>query len=226
MATIDFLLRKADDHVAEIRAHYEADLAAKEVSDELLYAVRNTVSNCLSALDWTANAVKEKYGPNKGRSPYFPLRPTQQEFEDGIDQQIKGLRAKEPAVAAAFERHQPYQAGKSDLGHLHALGRVEKHQDFTPQTRQEQRTTRVETSGGGSVEYTDGVTFSGNVSIGGVPVDPSTQMPVPHPSQRVTVTTYVDWRFKGPSVSVLPTLENLVRLVREAVADVRSEANL
>ena len=90
---VDVLLRKIDEGVETVRGHYEADLAAKEVSDELLYAVSHMVADCLSALDWTANAIKEKYGPSGGRSPYFPLRATQQEFERGLDDQIKGLRS-------------------------------------------------------------------------------------------------------------------------------------
>lgn len=35
---VDVLLRKIDEGVAEVRARYEADLVAKELSDELLYA--------------------------------------------------------------------------------------------------------------------------------------------------------------------------------------------
>lgn len=76
------------------------------------------------------------------------------------------------------------------------------------------------------VSWTDGVTFSGNVRVMGVPIDPLTQKPIPHPSQTVTETIYVDWRFVDPPVSVLPTLENLARLVREAVQNVRGEAGL
>src|ERR1022692_3621293 len=220
------LLRKIDEGVEEVRAHYEADLAAKQVSDELLYAVSRIISDCLSALDWTANAIKEKYGSSGGRSPYFPLRSTPQDFERGLDEQIRGLRATEPQIAHAFERHQPYQPGKTELGYLHALGRVNKHQDFTPQIRQEQRRVDVQFSGG-SVSFDPGaVRFGPGVSIGGVPVDPMTQRPIPHPSQMVTEAVYVDWRFNDPPVSVLPTLEILATLVRVAVEDVRREPQL
>ena len=50
--------------------------------------------------------------------------------------------------------------------------------------------------------------------------------PVPDPAMKITETIYVDWRFNDPPVSVLPTLEALVRLVRAAVKDVRREASL
>jgi hypothetical protein len=222
---VDVLLDKIDEGVAEVRAHYEADLAAKEVSDELLYAVSHVIQDYQAALDWTATAVNKKYGP-KQRRPYFPLTGKPTDFAVKLEDQIKGLAAKEPGVAAAFERHQPYQPGRAELGYLHALARVNKHEDFTAQTRQEQR--RIEAlTGVGRVSWNPAqVTFGPGVSIGGVPVDPSTQRPIPHPSQTVTETIYVDWRFNDPPVSVLPTLGRLARLVREAVEDVCGEAGL
>jgi hypothetical protein len=227
MASTEFLLRKVDEAVDRVRQHYEADLAAKRVSDELLYAVLHVISDCLSALDWTASAVWEKYGSGKGRSPYFPLRSTAAEFERGLDEQIKGLRANHPHIAQAMERHQPYQPGKAALGYLHKLGRVNKHQDFTAQTRSEERRIEARGAGGGSISWNPtGVTFGSGVSMFGVPVNPSTQRPAPDPSVTVRETVWVDWRFRDPPVSVLPTLEALARLVREAVEDVRGEAKL
>jgi hypothetical protein len=224
--SIGVLLRKADEGVAEVRAHYEADLAAKALSDETLYAIRNVVQDVQSALDWTATAVKDKYFPGSKWAPYFPLAKDPSKFPDTLEKQIKGLAANHPKIAKAIERHQPCQAGKAELGYLHDLAKVNKHQDFTAQTRQEQRRVDVQ-FGGGSVSFDPGaVTFGSGVSIGGVPVDPMTQRPVPHPSQTVTETIYVDWRFKDPPVSVLPTLEALARLVRDAVEDVRREAKL
>jgi hypothetical protein len=209
----------------EVRAHYEADLAAKEVSVELLYAIRNIVQDAQSALDWTATAVKKKFGKGKWR-PYFPLMKDAEAFAVEIEKQIKGLSASQPNIVSAFERHQPYQRGKTELGYLHALAKVNKHQDFTPQTRQEQRRVNVQ-FGGSEVSFDPGsVTFGPGVLIGGVPVNPQTQRPIPHPSQTVTEMVYVDWRFNDPTVSVLPTLETLARLIREAVEDVRSEAQL
>ncbi len=231
MASVDVVLKKLDQAVAEVRGHYEADLRAQEVSDELLYAVRAAVQDAQSALDWTANAVKEKYAGSGKRSPYFPLVKDAAEFSAAMEKQIKGLAAAEPNIAAAFERHQPYQPDKGELGYLHALAKVNKHRDFTAQTRTEQRRIRAAGAGGAVVEWTPdtgsgGVTFGPGVSIGGVPVDVRTQRPVPHTSQTVTETIYVDWRFVDPAVSVLPTLEKLAGLTRAAVEDVRGEAQL
>jgi hypothetical protein len=225
-ASVDVLLRKIDEGVAGVCGHYEADLAAKQVSTDLLYAIRNIVQDAQSALDWTATAVKDKFYPGSKWRPYFPLAKDAAAFPAELEKQIKGLAADHPAIAAAFERQQPYQHGNTELGYLHALAKVNKHQDFTPQTRQEQQRVDVQ-FGSGSVSFDPAaVTFGSGVSIGGVPVDPRTQRPVPHPSQTVTETIYVDWRFNDPPVSVLPALEALARLVRGAVEDMRSEARL
>ncbi|MCH8995136.1 MAG: hypothetical protein IH959_09260 [Chloroflexi bacterium] len=130
------------------------------------------------------------------------------------------------AVFDAMERHQPYQPDKASLGYLHDLARVNKHQDFTPQTRTETRRIRV-SGPGGAVEWTpDNVTFGRGVSIGGVPVDPRTQRPVPSPTQEVTETIYIGWNFANLNVPVLPTLESLSRLITDAMDDVRQAALL
>jgi hypothetical protein len=222
---VDVLLRRAGGGVIRVRNRYERDLAAKEVADDTLYAIRNIVQDCQSALDWTANAVKKKYGTGKW-SPYFPLVHDPAEFPAALEKQIKGLAKKKPEIAAAFERHQPYHSDKIELGYLHALSRVEKHQDFTPQTRTEQR-MRSAQRGPMVVGWNPAIARMGpGAQILGVPVDPRTQLPIPNPHFVVTETVYVDWQFNEPPVSVLPTLERLVKLVRAAVRDVRQETTL
>ncbi len=217
---VDVLLRKIDEGVAELRDHYEADLAAKDVSDDLLYAIMHVVSDCLAALDRTASAVKGKYGPAGGRSPYFPLRLSPEDFDKSLNEQIKNLRKNAPNVADAIERHQPYQPGKGVLGHLHKLGRVNKHQDFTPQTKVEHRAAEFRFPGGGSIIMGEGASI--HMGPGTDIISGGRSIRQIQPRQLV----YVDWRFVDPPLSVLPTLEALATLVRDAVEDVRREAQL
>lgn len=245
---ISVLLRKADGAVEQVRAHYETDLAAKTISDDLMYAVRQVVQDCQSALDWTATAVKDSLYPASKWSPCFPLQKDPEKFEEALEKNLKGLRADHPGVAAAIERHQPYQPGKAPLGYLHALRRVNTHKDFTAQTRTEKTRTRIKTKDS-EVEYEpEGLSmgsgptriehvevrggFAGieigpeGIKLGGVPLDPTTGQPVIRPDHGVTEVVYVDWRFADPEVSVLPTLEALASLTRSAVEDVRREAQL
>jgi hypothetical protein len=216
--SIEFLLRKITDGVEVIRGHYQRDLAAQQVSDEVLYAVRGVIQDCQSALDWTATAVKAKCGSVKSTwKPYFPLAGSPSEFPDELRKQLGELATTHQAVAAAIERHQPFQPGHAELGYLHALAKVNKHSDFTPQRRQE--TPRwTQQAGGGSVSWGPGVSWTpGAVFVGGRPMgDPAT----------TSLTIYVDWLFVSPAVSVLSTLQALSELVPEAVRDIRLEAGL
>jgi hypothetical protein len=231
---VDVLLRKIDEAVETVRGHYQADLAAKEVSDDLLYAVRQTIQDCQSALDWTATAVKEKHIAASQWHPYFPLVRVPGDFAAELEKQLKGLAACKPQIAAAFERHQPYQNGKAELGYLHTLAKVNKHRDFTAQTREETRWIEVPGPGGSSIGFQPagpgqaGISFGEGVrvSLGGVPVNPKTLQPLGGGPKPYHETVYVDWRFNDPEVSVLPTLATLAGLVRGAVEDINREAQL
>lgn len=224
---IHVLLRKIDEHLEEVCEHYEEDLESKELSDELVYAIGAVVQDCQRALDWTASAVKRKYIPKTRWKPYFPLVQESEQFRPELRKQLGDLFDVAPEVAEAIRRHQPYRKGKAVLGYLHKLARVEKHEDFTPQTRAVTRRVEARNAGGVVSWDPDAVTFGGpGVRIGGIPVDPRTQLPVPSPSQIVQEMHYVDWRFVDPPVSVLPTLEDLARLTGAAVRDVRRKADL
>jgi hypothetical protein len=244
---VDVIIRKLPEQLTTIRAAYERDLASKEMSDDLLHDTARLIEDCQRALDWTATDIDKTHGPGKDRSPYFPLQADPTKFAAAITKDFSTVPV---GVVDAMERHQPYQPGKADLAHLHELTRVNKHQDFTPQTRKETREVTVADPSGGSVSYNDGVRFGtnsisfgpgggisfgpggaigfgpGGVSAQGIRIDPSTQRPVPNRTHKVTDTIYVGWNFVKPAVPVLPTLESLSQLVSEAVKDIRHEAGL
>lgn len=193
------------------------------MSDDLLHDIARFIEDCQRALDWTATDIDRTYGRASDRSPYYPLHDAPANFAAAMARDFPTVPQ---PVYDAMDRHQPYQRDKESLGYLHNLARVNKHQDFTPQTRTETR--RIRASGGGAVvEWDPGaVTFGSGVSIGGVPVDARTQRPVPSPTQEVTEIIYVGWNFVNPNVPVLPTLESLSRLIVEAVTDVRHAGGL
>jgi len=185
-------------------------------------------------LDWTATAVKKKFYPAQRWAPYFPLARRPADFPTQVEKQLRGLLRAHPKVAAAFERHQPYQPGKTELGYLKALSNANKHQDFTAQERETMRQIRAGDERG-SITFIhaaeQGATGmwihpDAQVSFGGRPVDPTTLAPLDGGPKPYQETIYVDWRFVDPPVSVLPTLEALADHVREAVEDIRGEAQL
>ena len=107
-----------------------------------------------------------------------------------------------------LESIQAYNQGFAWLRAFNAINNENKHGDLVAQTRTETERVNVSTSGGGSVSWTpQNVRFGSGVYIGGVPVDPRTQMPVPHPSQKVERIVWVDFRFQGQNVSALGLLK-------------------
>ncbi len=215
---VQVMVTKAREHLEDVRRLYERDLESQVLSDDLLYAIRGVVSDCQSALDSTATRVKDRYGKSDKWKPYFPLSTTNRtDFDARLNKEIKGLSISHPNIAAAFERHQPYNAGKAELGYLHKLRRENVHAgDFTAQTRDEQRQWRQ-----GSISWTDGISWTGGIYVG----VGNTMRPMGDPAT-TTVTRIAQWLFVDPPVAVLPTLEALVNQVDDAVRDIHYEAAL
>jgi hypothetical protein len=210
--------------LAAIEAAYQRDLRAKAISDDLLYDICHLIEDCQRALDWTATDIDRAYGSASDRSPYFPLREDPKRF---VEVMTKDFPSVPQSVYDAIQRHQPYQPGKDVLGHLHDLARVNKHQDFTAQTRTETRRIEVSGPGGSKVSWSpDNVRFGSGVSVMGAPIDPLTQLPVPSQQHTVNQIIYVGWKFTELDLAVLPTLGQLTTAVVQAVRDVRHEAHL
>ena len=225
---VDVVLRKLPAELKSIRKQYEASLTNGKISDDLLHDIARLIEDCQRVLDWTATDIDRVHGTARDRSPYYPLQAGRTKFDAAMK---KDFASVPQAVHDAMEKHQPYQSGKESLGYLHDLARVNKHQDFAPQTRTE--TTRIRAAGrGGVVEWTPyspgqgGVQFGAGVEILGVPVDPRTQLPVPSSTQAVTKVIYVGWNFAELDIPVLTTLESLSELIPEAITEVRQAAGL
>lgn len=214
---VDAVVRTFPEQLTVIRNEYERTLTAREMSDRLMHLIARFIEDCQRVLDWTATDIDQRHGDARERSPYFPLKDSPSEFARTIQRDFSRVPK---GLVEVMERHQPYQPGKSNLAHLHALTRVNKHQDFTPQTRTETRRVRSTTPGGSTVEWNpNGVRFGNGVRINGVPVDPRTQRPPSTPTASVTEVIYVAWSFVTPSVPVLPTLESLGNLVTDSPRD-------
>lgn len=218
MSNIDDLLNDIDEGLREMEGIYQRDLTAKQESPDLLRVVRRIIADERSVLDFVAHAVAEKYGHPKDRA-YFPITTSAPDFPKLLDGNITALTMNHPQIAAAFERHQPYRAGKDALQYLPALSRENKHQKFSAQTRQETR--RIQS---GAVGWNpDQVKFGSGVSVSGNPINPQTQRPAPG---TYTETIFVDWEFVDPPVPVRSTLSEIARIAHEATADIRHEARL
>ncbi|KAK9829052.1 hypothetical protein WJX72_003640 [[Myrmecia] bisecta] len=123
-----------------------------------------------------------------------------------------------------LENQQPYNQNSPALRVFTLVHNDNKHDDLRPQTRVEETVTTVSsTVHGGQVSWTGGVQFSAGVSIMGVPVDPTTQLPVPQPDMIARREVWVDFLYEveGQSHSVLQLLSTMLNNVKTIVAEVR-----
>jgi hypothetical protein len=222
--SIEALVAKAWDQLRQIEAEYAKSLYAKAVDPELRIDIKNACENMRSALDYIAHDIRERHcptAPAKARF-YFPILPDAKTFEARLNDWFPGLRKAAPGVADLLEAVQPFQLGHEWLGQFNQVNNDNKHGDLVEQVRTERPETKVTSVGGrGQVSWGSGVTFGSGVSIMGVPVDPRTQLPVPHPSIEVERITWVDFQFGGIGVSALGLLQQTLAGIREIEAKIR-----
>jgi len=204
------------------RRGYDRSLHAKTIDTQLRVDIKNACENLRSVLDYIAKDIRERYCPSAspGVRFYFPILPDKPTFDRKLDEWFPGLRQAAPAVVAALESRQPFQAKQEWLGHFNQVNNENKHGDLVEQTRVENLETRV-TGRGGQVSWGPGVTFGQGVSIMGVPIDPRTQLPVPDPSVKVERITWVDFHFAGIEVSALGLLRKSLAGIQSIEATIR-----
>jgi hypothetical protein len=123
-----------------------------------------------------------------------------------------------------LESVQPYHAGCEWLGQSNQVNNENKHGSLVEQTRVEVEQVRATMPGGGSVAWNPAsVKFGQGVYIGGVPVDPKTQMPDPSTSLKVERIMWVDFQFEGVQVSALALANAAVAGTWKIVAEVERQ---
>ena len=206
------LLERSRKDLEEVQAEYEQSLCKKKVAADLRIDIKNLCENVRSALDYLASEIRECHcAAAKGKRFYFPILPDRKQFEARVEEWFPGLRTAAPDLWGYLESIQPYHEGNEWLGQFNRVNKENKHGSLVEQTRTETPRVSVETRSGSNVSWDPGaVTFGSGVSIGGVPVDPSTQMPVPHPSQKVTRAIWVDFLFEDIRVSAIGLLRSSI----------------
>jgi len=131
LAYAQSVLDLADEQIAEVtRLHNEA-LPSGEVPGRMQALIKNVVENQRSVLDYTAQAVADKYGC--GTRPYWMGMKTPGDFRIAIEKGLPGILKGHRKIADAFERHQPYQPDHDWVLHLFELTPENKHRRLTPQ---------------------------------------------------------------------------------------------
>jgi len=214
------LLDRSDRDFIALNEAYRASLSAQAISDELQIDIKNLCGNLRSALDYLAADIREKCCPtaNPKKHFYFPVLPTASDFSARASDWFPGLATSQPTIWALLESIQPYQPGQEWLGQFNRLNNENKHKDLVPQTRVETPRVVVTMPALGSMSWDPrAVTLTSAVSIDGVPIDPKTQLPQPHPSQTVQRIIWVDFRFTIPDTSAQQLLQAAVQGVRRII---------
>jgi len=204
---IDALLGHSKVELEEIRKKYETSLR-ENVSPVLRVDIKNFCENLRSVLEYLAQDVRDKYCPTSKGRIYFPIASSLAEFKGNMQKWFPDLDKSVPDFWKYLESIQPYNgADRIWLGQFNRLNNENKHGSLVKQMRNEIKQVKATMQTGGEVAWLpDSVRFGPGVSIGGVPVDPATQRPVPHPSLKVEEITWVDHVFEGINVSALALL--------------------
>jgi hypothetical protein len=218
---IEALLVKAEQQFAHIVNDYNAALHAKEVAASLRVEIKNFCENLRSVLDYLAHGIREKYCPDANPKDrfYFPIFPDDKQFSARAAKWFPALKESAPVVWSVLEQCQPYQPRYAWLGHFNRINNENKHGALVAQNRNEVTMMKADIAGGASVSWNPGgVRFGSGVFIGGVPVNPSTQMPVSDPRLSITKTVWVDFRFEDIGVSAIGLLRDVLAGVKEIKA--------
>lgn len=219
---IKALLQRSKSQFDEIRSEYDRSLHDKSVSDLLKVDIKNLFENLRSVLDYMANSIREDFCPDANPKTrfYFPVFSDNESFIQRMAQWFPGLQERNPELYNYLQSIQPFNSKYSWLGAFNKINNENKHDSLVEQTRTE--TTRISAqSGTGRVEWDpSSVRFGSGVYINGVPVNPSTQMPAPSPSQTVTKTIWVDFQFQGHNQSAIKLMQSSLNGVTELFKNV------
>lgn len=224
--SIESLLTKAKKLLISIEAEYKNSLNAKEIGQELKVDIKNFCENLRSVLDYLAREIFEGYCAKKKRQKrlYFPISPDLKSFEVVIARFFPGLKKNKKKLCDYLLSIQVFQKKENRwLILFNKLNNENKHEDLVQQTKTESKRVNVKTGNRGLVSWNpDSVKFGSGILIGGVLVDPQTQMPIPHPLQTVEIVTWVDFKFKGIDVSALWLLKKSLREIEKIYKSIDS----
>lgn len=222
---INALISRVDKLVPKLEKDYNNSLHDQNISSDLKIDIKDLVGHLRSILDYIAHDIRDSHCPtaNPNNNLYFPIRGDRTNFDNCINSAYPDLTTNCPDIYNYLERIQPYNGDEHKwLTQFNKLNNENKHEQLVEQTRTEIKRVNVETKGGGSVNWDpSAVKFGSGVSIGGVPVNPNTQMPQPSSTQTVTVTTWVDFKFDGVNVSALGLMKETAKRIKEAVTEIQ-----
>lgn len=208
--SIQALISKSKKSFISLKTDYDASLQDQTISEELKIDVKNIFENLRSCLDYIAHEIHETcIAVSTVNRLYFPIRQSRIEFDQAINKDFQNLSSLHRDVYNLIEAIQPYN--DDWLGKFNKLNNNNKHQNLEEQTKTESRYVKVSSpSGEGSVSWDPGVSFGGNVSVMGAPIDLNTQLPINGSNVNTKITIWVDFKFKENGESILPFIQKSI----------------
>lgn len=224
---IEALLKRANTTLQKISGEYNNSLHSKTVSADLRIDIKDYFSNLRSVLDYIAHDIVDKYCPNANpkNNLYFPIRVDLKTFTAEMIKSYPDLITNNKTVYDILENLQPFKCDLNKwLTHFNKLNNENKHERLVAQKRSETKRVNVNIQGGGSVNWdSSAVTFGSGVFIGGIPVNPQTQLPNPSNTQTVTIETWVDFQFEDINVSALWLTKESLKQISQIYSDLKNE---
>ncbi len=206
---IKFQIEEAKRLNNELKEIYERDLQSQNASVQARSHVQDILVKLRSAMDQSMHCFFDKeIAPNLSQNDsekakiYFPIVTNKGSLKSTLGRgKMNNLSTTHQPIFSFIDSIQPYNSDYKWLENLSKYSN-ERHIRLTPQKRYEQRRTIV-TGRGGSVSWTEGVTFGPGVSIMGAPVNQLTQNIEPTPGLESRTEIWVSFLFEGSNINVL-----------------------
>ncbi|MCE7796551.1 hypothetical protein LWE61_08240 [Sphingobium sufflavum] len=218
------MIVRADKLATELQEIYQRDLEEKNISPEALNLTHEVIEKCSNTLDQSMSVLfQREIRPHLQNPPvkggYFPAGKDENAYRSTLGQWgAADLRSINPSVDAKLRSLQPFTDDKNGIYARIKGFAAHKHTGLRPQLRSEQRRVNVTRPGVGGVSWGPGVTFSGAVSVMGVPINPYTQMPAHNRDIDVTVENWVRFLIEDTGEDALAFCKSAISATRTAIA--------
>lgn len=226
---ITAIINEVEETFPMIEKSYDESLHQQDISYKLKVEIKNYLENLRSVLDYLANEINEKYCTTKTKA-YFPMYcKDSTRYGKFMERYFPGLKDKNRSLYNLLESYQPYAPkALSVLSSFGILVNENKHEELSPQTKEEKRGLKLDFRGGGGITLLPGASIKGTgriisgrstISLNGDTVSgdsPLSQIP---DDITQTVIVWVSFRFDCINEEVLLFLNRILTTVRNISDD-------
>ncbi len=207
----------------ELKSEVEKDINNSKVSLRTLEITEDIFTKLRNCLDKSVNLLQESKGLPQSKYLYFPICSQSQDFENKLKSSpLKDLILLIPQLESLLRKSQPFQSNANLIFiELHKAGSQDKHRTLLFQEK-EIVGERISFIGpfGNVIWNPQAVKFGSGVSMNGVPINPSTQMPAYLPeTHTISKIKLITIKFQGKDQDVLVFCNNAINSVESVVED-------